>query len=46
MSPAAYASDLEAGGTLDLSVIPEPSAVVLAVLGLLMFCHRRCLIRT
>ena len=38
---AEYASDLGAGGTLDLIVVPEPSAIGLAVLGLLTLTLRQ-----
>ena len=36
-----YASELGVGGTLDLRVVPEPSAVLLAFLGLLGLCSFR-----
>ena len=37
----AHDSDLSAGGTLEMNVVPEPSASVLVVLGLLTFRIRR-----
>ena len=38
---AEYASELGAGGTLDLRVIPEPSGLVLALFGLFSLAARR-----
>ena len=40
---AEYASDLGAGGALDLVVIPEPSTALLLLVGLSMLC---CRVRT
>ena len=40
------ASDLRVGGTLGSNVIPEPSAAVLAVIGLLLFCRIRYGVRS
>ena len=41
LSLAEYASDLGSGGTLQLSVVPEPSSITLLMLGIASIARRR-----